>query len=357
MKKGYKATYNFKCMDLTYEVGKEYKITDKKLCSHGFHYCEVLDDTLEFYEYNEDLVLLEIEDLDKDSVKGSGKVVSDHIKILRVVPHNELDRCQFDDNGNMISNGEWTKTYNKDGKVLECIFEDDYEEIYTYDTKGNTIRYETYDPKSHFKHVEEYTYDDRGNLLTLLTDKGFFSEKMYDENNNVIYHKDSTGFEYKKTYDQNNNVLTYVEYKDGEEVYFNKKTYNEHGKILTYKDGSLSFEYTYNDDGEKTSYKSSEGNNWERTYTEKDGLKCVKHIGSNGLEWTKVYDENGNMLESSFPDSSITHKYDKHNNCISYSRNGFIYLEKSYDDKGNCVKYRSYNSQKELEKSWDITII
>ena len=61
--KGYKATYNMKCLDLTYEVDKTYNISNINICNHGLHYCKEMKDVLEYYDYNNTFILLEIEDL------------------------------------------------------------------------------------------------------------------------------------------------------------------------------------------------------------------------------------------------------------------------------------------------------
>ena len=39
---GYKATYNFKCETLTYEIGKIYEIDNINICNYGFHYVKLL---------------------------------------------------------------------------------------------------------------------------------------------------------------------------------------------------------------------------------------------------------------------------------------------------------------------------
>ena len=52
--KAYKATYNMKCLNQAYKVGKTY-ISDKyELCRYGFHYCLQMEDTIGYYEYGFD---------------------------------------------------------------------------------------------------------------------------------------------------------------------------------------------------------------------------------------------------------------------------------------------------------------
>ncbi len=87
MTKGYKATYNYKCRDQTYEIGQEYKLDDKPIiCVYGFHYCLDAKDTLLYYFYNYKFKLLEIEDLNLiDTIILDDKSCSNHIKIIREI--------------------------------------------------------------------------------------------------------------------------------------------------------------------------------------------------------------------------------------------------------------------------------
>jgi hypothetical protein len=102
MKIGYKATRNLKCETLTYEVGKTYEIDNISMCSHGFHYCPKLIDTLKYYDVSTDLVFIEIEDLGSESECENDKVVTNKIKVLRIVPYEEIDFVKFDGNKNII---------------------------------------------------------------------------------------------------------------------------------------------------------------------------------------------------------------------------------------------------------------
>lgn len=87
MTKGYKATYNYKCINQTYEVGQEYQFDEKPiLCLFGFHYCKDAKDTLDFYFPYQSFKLLEIEDLNpSETVQGRNKSCSNHIKIIREI--------------------------------------------------------------------------------------------------------------------------------------------------------------------------------------------------------------------------------------------------------------------------------
>ena len=134
--KGFKATYNMKCKDLTYEVSKTYNISSISICNHGLHYCKEMKDVLEYYDYNNTFILLEIEDLGNTITEGD-KSVTNKMKVIRVIPKEE---------------------YTFEVPIIE------------YDSNNNLIHYKTY--------------------------SGRECLKEYDSNNNLIHYKSSSGVEY-----------------------------------------------------------------------------------------------------------------------------------------------------------------
>lgn len=110
--KGYKATYNMKCRGFTYEVGETYTTDSIEMCRKGFHFCEKMVDTLNYYKSGKSFILLEVEAL--GSIKTDGdKYVTDKIKIIRVVPREEYVDFDINEQGNLIhfknsdGYGEW----------------------------------------------------------------------------------------------------------------------------------------------------------------------------------------------------------------------------------------------------------
>jgi len=244
---GYKATKNMRCIGLTYEVGKEYFISSKDICSHGFHYCKKIDSTLAYYNYNKDeTVFIEVEDLDPDSIYDGDKVVSNHIKVLRIVPKEELQICKFDEDGNL----------------LEDLF----------------YRYE---------------YDSRGNMITKQHKKNeLITRFKYDENDNQIEYI-SPHLKWWKTYDEDGNELTYRD--DIGNTY--TTTYKDGVVEEQIKDNGMSKEFfkkKYDDNGNIISYANSYGFSWEATY-DKEGRELTKKM-SDGVSWGKTYDDKGNMV-------------------------------------------------------------
>lgn len=60
---GYKVTNpDYTCRDYKFEVGKEYKIEgDLKICHNGFHFCEKATSCFEYYKFNPENKVFEIE--------------------------------------------------------------------------------------------------------------------------------------------------------------------------------------------------------------------------------------------------------------------------------------------------------
>ena len=203
--KAYKATYNFKCIDLIYEIGKTYTFQGElSMCERGFHFCKKIDDIFQWYNNTKELVLLEIEVLGQIiDHPDNDKSVTDKIKIIREIPRTEwnsiFEKYKFDEKGNMI--------YEKDSYGGEYFWK------YKYDEKGNMIYKKYSDGKKIFW---EYKYDEKENKIY---EKGYigveyFWEYKYDEEGNVIYKKDCNGREYFYKYDEKGNKI-YEKNSDG----------------------------------------------------------------------------------------------------------------------------------------------
>ena len=139
--RGYKASYKGKCLTLNYEVGKTYSIDNIKMCKYGFHFCEKMKDVLEYYSYNNNFVLFEVEALGT-VITEYDKSLTDKLKIIRIVPKEE----------------------------------------YTFP-------------------LPLREYDQNNNLIHFKNSNGFEEWKEYDQNNNCIHFKNSNGLEYRITID------------------------------------------------------------------------------------------------------------------------------------------------------------
>ena len=180
--KGFKATKNMKCLTLTYEIGKTYSINNLEICYYGFHFCQKMEDVLNYYRYNDDFVLLEVEALGK-TITRDDKTVTDCIKIIRVIPKEEytfeipipIPKPKIDIN----------------------IYE------YEYDDRGNKISV-TYPMGSKYS----YEYDDRNNKISMTAPSGYKISYEYDDRNNEISETYPSGNKWSYEYDDRNNKIS-----------------------------------------------------------------------------------------------------------------------------------------------------
>ena len=183
--KAYKASYNGVCRDFKYEVGQTYEITNIKICKRGFHACYKMVDTLNYYDYNEDFVLFEVELLG-NIIEENNKVVTDKIKIVRVVPLEEYNGFKVDTRGNLL--------YYKDSGGYELWKE--------YDERNNRIHYKS---SNRFEEWKEYNLNNK--CIYRKDSTGLESWYEYDEHNNLIHYKHSDGYEVWRKYDSRNNII------------------------------------------------------------------------------------------------------------------------------------------------------
>jgi len=219
----YKATNNMKCEELTYQVGKTYELKgDIVLCQQGFHACRNPKDTLNYYKYNKDFKLIEIEVLGEETLEDTDKFVTNKIKVLRIIPKKEaLELMKI------------KRRYNKKGDLVYSKDSDGFEEWYKYDKNDKLIHYKT-------KHWEEwYEYDEKRNLIHYRNSQGNEDWRRYDENSNMVYLKNLSGLEEWYEYDGNNNEVYYKNSKGFE--YW--REHDSKGNLIHFKQskiGSLS---------------------------------------------------------------------------------------------------------------------
>ena len=187
--KAYKATYNFKCHDQEYKVGKTYTSDKMKMCHYGIHFCQNMSDVINYYPHSKDFVLLEIEVLGNIETDGN-KSVTDKIKVLRVVPEEEytfpVNTFEYDDRGNMISmttpyGNKWTYEYDDRNNMISETFSSGGKSTFEYDDRGNMISATYPNGDNH-----TFEYDDRGNMISATYPNGGKSTFEYDDRGNMI---------------------------------------------------------------------------------------------------------------------------------------------------------------------------
>ena len=93
--KGYKVfNPDWTCRELQYQVGGSYEMDDKPIvCDRGFHFCIKASDCFNFYRFDSQNKVAEIEaygDIDQEA--DSSKCCTNKIKILREIPWDEVLR-------------------------------------------------------------------------------------------------------------------------------------------------------------------------------------------------------------------------------------------------------------------------
>ena len=220
----YKATNNFKCRNQEYKIGKTYTSDKLEICQHGFHFCQKMKDTLNYYDPSEDFTLLEVEILG-EVINDGDKSVTNKLKVLRVIPKEEYSEemlkrfptYEYDDLGNKISmtnpyGYKWTLEYDDRGKMISMT--DPYGNKYTYgyDDRGNMIS-ETNPSDGKYT----YEYDDRGNMISETYPDGYKSTYEYDDRGNMISKTYPSGYKYTYEYDDRGNMIS-VTYPDGGKI-------------------------------------------------------------------------------------------------------------------------------------------
>ena len=250
--KAYKATYNGKCLDITYEVGNTYTLKGKLImCERGFHFCENFEDLTKWYyfiknnKYDEEIKVFKIEAQGK-IIEDIDKSVTNKIKIIRELSQEEIfeklkNIFKFDKNNNII----WEKGYGKEyywkykyddhnNKIWEKDFNGNiYEWGYKYDDNNNLIW-----KQFNNKDIWEYKYDENNNKICEKSPSGNIWEYQYDDNNNLIWEKlpsgDISEWEYK--YDDQNNII-WEKFNIVKEFYWEYK-YDDKGNIIWQKSPS-----------------------------------------------------------------------------------------------------------------------
>jgi len=170
---GYKATINCKSLhdDIQYEVGKEYSLEGMPLIHwQGFHYCNNPKNTLKYFSFNENFVLLEVQDLG-DTVTDYYSSATNKIKILRKIDDIELQK---------LLNFKIKRTSFE----FEVIGRFGFYIHKTFDKNNNLISDEYRYNYFNEMHKARYKYDDLNREILYQTNQGFRQIYSYDEDNN-----------------------------------------------------------------------------------------------------------------------------------------------------------------------------
>ena len=90
--RGYKVFNNdWTCKDFKYEVGETYEMDlPVSICRKGFHFCEKLVDCFNYYQFNSENKVAEVEAIGQIETDGSGKSVTNKIKIAKELTWHQV---------------------------------------------------------------------------------------------------------------------------------------------------------------------------------------------------------------------------------------------------------------------------
>lgn len=277
------------------------------------------------------------------NVDGSTELFCRYVYTLdennRLVAQRDYDA---DDNMRGMIFGNFDVVYDEDGNVTSMRFYDEEGNITwylssdrVYDENGNVVSETWYDQDGN-PSLYEYSYDEKGNLLTETRDGVLFHRYEY------VYN-DSGKLTLKKTFDSEDAL--------SEEAY-----YDENGNVVkkvSYWGGAISgwTEYTFDDNGNQTSYREYNADSsviwsaaWDTLFDENGRKTSVVGYNEDGSSYVKteyVYDENGSLtLERGYNHNGLTREITyrengKKENCRFY--NAPAIDQHLYDENGNLI--------------------
>lgn len=122
--KGYKVfNFDWTCRCFKYKVGELYTIDDYPIiCKNGFHFCEKLVDCYNYYDYNKNNKIAEVEILGLTDTDDGKKYCTNSIKITKEIKWEEVDSLvnlglQNSGRGNSgdYNSGDYNSGYHNSG--------------------------------------------------------------------------------------------------------------------------------------------------------------------------------------------------------------------------------------------------
>lgn len=236
---------------------------------------------------------------------------------------------------------------------------------FTYDLKNRkTFVVETVGGE---RFVTTYRFDEEGrNVEQTGSCCGNTQALVYDDNNNVVSRTDGNGMEDTYLYDANGNIRKRTDPDGNVEDFLYDLTLNKLiwekdflGNIFNYAyDGNgnlttanfplnISESYTYNGDGQRTSF--TDGNNNTTTFEYDQYGNLTTTTNPDNTSYENVYDAIGNLIsETDENGNTTTYEYDAMNRMVK-EMNALGYTKTAvYDGVGNVVEYFDENGNSTL---------
>lgn len=240
---------------------------------------------------------------------------------------------RFDSNGRLISisdanNNQLTFAYDVSGKLTTSTDASSRSISLSYNTNNKITKIVDSSNRNFI-----YEYDENNNLIGFTNANNEKTEYVYDSSHRMTKKKDPKGVEViRLTYNAQNKV-TQQFFRGG---FFNFTYYDGYTRVCNRRDNCTN--YYYNGTGNPIRIHHPVIGSSHRTYN--DQLRLTKYTDENNSSWNYTYDEKGNLLTTTDPNShanqfSYESNYNKIASITDAKQNKTEY---EYDAKGNLTK-------------------
>ena len=273
--------------------------------------------------------------------EGNNDFTYDALNRLSTVSENDVvsTMITYDVLGNIASVAQGTEVtsyqYNAYGEKFKVTYPDGSEQTYSYDGAGR-ISSTTANGIT-----VTYTYDALGNILTETYSNGLLVTRTYDAAGNLATQKTEKNgtvlSQYTYGYDGNNSLISETRIMDGVTTTVTHE-YDERDELVktvsTVNNVTTTTEYTISLTGNKTTSVNGSGS---QSFTYNDSNQLTQMTDSEGTV-TYQYDERGNRTsESRGVNNTKTYTYDIMNRLTSVTDHDGTVITYSYDGLGNRV--------------------
>lgn len=200
--KGYKVfNSDWTCRGFKYEIGKTYEHKGViNLCEEGFHFCKNLIDCFNYYSFDPNNKVAEIEAEGK-IIEGTDKCVTSKITIIKEITWNEvLDLVNTGkNNSGNCNSGNWNSGDCNSAKHSSGIFNTEETKIKIFDKESNWTFEDWIDSKSYkilnqmrlteWIYEEEMTEEEKQKNPDYETKGGYLRKYEYKEACKIMWDK------------------------------------------------------------------------------------------------------------------------------------------------------------------------
>lgn len=266
---------------------------------------------------------------------------------IRLIEGKVITQKKYDQDGNYV-----TQTIDEIGNTTAFTYDNYGNKLTEQNPKGNT-KSSSYYKDNKLKQVKmpdgttvDYGYDNNGNTIRKTVQSGEKQQViqyLYDKDNKPILYKDALGRETKHEYDANSNKTKTVQ-PNGNTFEWEYDTANRPKSLK--RNDKLTYEYTYNKDGNETAIKDVEnGTTRTKVYDEKKRLKSMDIGDDSRLTWeyeNKTTRVKTSTLTAPGLSQKLEYEYNTQEKNTSVTDGNTVYRF-NYDEAGNVHSYIAGN--------------